>query len=54
MKKGEERDVSPKTLVSLTEITLAEEDQYMGDRIIPYCCENCGYEFYREMEKRKE
>jgi len=39
-------------LVSFTEITPAEEGQYLGDRILPFCCKNCGYiELYKEMKK---
>ena len=41
-------------LVSYTELTLAEEGEYMGDRITVYCCENCGYvEFYKEMKRAR-
>lgn len=35
--------------VSFTEITLAKEGQYVGARIIPFVCKNCGYiELYKE------
>jgi len=39
-------------LVSFTEITLVKEGQYVGDRILPLCCKNCGYiEFYKEKKE---
>ena len=41
-------------LFSFTEITLGVEDQYTGDRVLLFCCENCGYiELYSEQVKGK-
>jgi predicted nucleic-acid-binding Zn-ribbon protein len=37
-----------KRLISFTEISLAKEGDYVGDRIDVYCCIDCGYmELYK-------
>jgi hypothetical protein len=37
-----------KRLISFTDISLAKEGDYVGDRIDVYCCIDCGYmELYK-------
>ena len=42
-----------KRLASYTEITLKNEQEYIGDTVLPFYCVNCGYmELYCEEEKK--
>jgi len=41
-------------LVSYTEISLAKENQYVGDSINVFYCKNCGYiELYKAKKEEK-
>jgi predicted nucleic-acid-binding Zn-ribbon protein len=46
--------LADRRLVSYVEISLAKENQYVGDNIKVFYCKNCGYiELYKE-QKEKE
>jgi predicted nucleic-acid-binding Zn-ribbon protein len=51
MEEGE--DLRPVGIHWVSDLKFRKIDDMIGDKIIPFCCKNCGYiELFKKMEKK--